>query len=293
MNVIRRRYAIDSVSPLKLLLVLVLGLGFFIYGCSSPPPENKQVEVLTPSPERDPATVPAALQNLDYSEFKHSNESHTRLPCLLCHIRAEGLTTPKMPGHMPCAGCHVQQFADTKSQMCSICHTDAVTGTVKSFPPLRSFNVRFDHGRHLRQTNCGACHKPTQAGVALSIPSGRGAHASCFQCHGPRTEIEGRNIGSCGVCHEPGRLVRSSQQSKAFRFNFSHGEHVGKMSCSSCHTVRAGAARSRQVSSPLTVMHSARPASQSCGNCHNSKRAFGISDFTNCKRCHEGKTFQF
>jgi len=289
----RRQSGIISVSTVKLLLVGVLGFSAIIYGCSSPPSENVRVEAPVPSPAPILETVPAVAENIDYSEFKHSNEAHTQLSCLLCHVRAEGLTTPKVPGHMSCAGCHAQEFADSNSQMCSICHTDAATGVVKRFPPLSSFGVRFDHGRHLPQTGCATCHEPRRGGVALSIPSGSGAHATCFQCHGPQTEIEGRNIGSCVVCHTPGRPVRSSEQAKAFEFGFSHREHSGKMACSTCHTVRAGAPRGRQVGSPLTIMHSSRSGSQSCGNCHNNKRAFGDSDFNNCKRCHEGKTFKF
>lgn len=228
----------------------------------------------------------------DYSKFQHSNPMHSRLPCLLCHTRAEGLTTPKRSGHMPCAGCHIEQFANNQSPLCIICHT--ATG-VKPFPPLRSFNIQFDHGKHLRQTNCVTCHKPTRRGVALSIPTGAAAHQTCFQCHGPRTEVGGRNIGSCGVCHQPGRPVRGSEWAKAFEVNFSHQEHgrKGNVSCSACHTVRAGMARGRQVSSPIAAMHFAPSGRESCASCHNNKRAFGNSDFTNCKKCHEGKTFKF
>ena len=29
-----------------------------------------------------------------------------------------------------------------------------------------------------------------------------------------------------------------------------------------------------------------------CSSCHNNKRAFG-EDFTQCKRCHEQRTFKF
>ncbi len=171
--------------------------------------------------------------------------------------------------------------------MCNICHT--ATG-VKAFPPLRSFNVKFDHGRHINQTNCATCHKPSRRGVALSVPSGASAHSTCYQCHTPRAE----GLSSCSVCHQPGRPVRGSEWAR-FQMNFNHSEHTrgGKMNCASCHTVLRGAARGRQVTSPLAVMHFPKPGTVSCGNCHNSKRAFGISDFSNCKRCHEGKNFKF
>lgn len=243
------------------------------------------------------SAVPQPVANApaeDYSKFQHTNPMHSRLPCLLCHKRAEGLTTPKMPGHMPCAGCHVQQFSDNTSPMCIICHLPG-SAAAKHFPPLRSFNIQFDHASHLRQTNCATCHRTSRRGVAFSVPSGAAAHITCFKCHGPQTMVGDRNIGSCSTCHQIGRPVRGSDQARAFAFNFDHREHIskGNMNCAACHTVRAGMARGRQVSAPAASMHFPPAGTMSCGGCHNSKRAFGISDFTNCKRCHQSGSFKF
>jgi c(7)-type cytochrome triheme protein len=225
------------------------------------------------------------------ARFDHRSAQHARMPCLLCHIRTEGRTTPKMPGHTPCSGCHVQQFADNQNAICTVCHTAT---SVKPFPPLRSFNTKFDHAAHIRQTNCAACHKPSRRGAGFSVPSRVAAHAACFACHRPQTEIGGRNIGSCGTCHQPGRPVRNSDWSRAYAVNFSHREHLGaRINCASCHNVLRGTARGRQVTSPLVSMHFAPPGRASCGACHNNKRAFGPPDFADCKRCHEGKTFRF
>lgn len=228
------------------------------------------------------------IQN--YSRFQHSNPTHARMPCLLCHKRDDNAAAPKFAGHSSCSGCHAAQFADNTSPICTICHT--ATG-IKRFPGLRSFNVRFDHARHLRQSNCATCHKPSRRGVALSVPSGTGAHTTCFQCHGPRTEVGGKNIGSCGVCHTPGRPTRNSDWAAAFAKNFDHSDHRGTLNCSSCHTVRAGMPRGRQVSAPIASMHFARTRTLSCATCHNNKRAFGGDDFADCKRCHQGTTFRF
>lgn len=227
----------------------------------------------------------------DYSKFRHDNPMHARMPCLLCHKRNDNSAKIKFSGHMPCAGCHTQQFAGSQSPMCTICHTET---SVKTFPPLRSFNIQFDHGSHVRQTNCATCHKPSRRGVAVSVPSGAAAHATCFQCHAPKKEVGGRNIGSCSTCHQPGTPVRGSDSARAFSRNFSHQEHTRhNMNCTACHTVKAGASRGRQVSSPAPSMHFAPPRSVSCGGCHNDKRAFGTEDFSNCKRCHEGRSFKF
>ncbi len=223
--------------------------------------------------------------------FQHETAQHKRMPCLVCHIRSEGRTTPKMPGHIPCASCHVQQFADNTSPMCVICHT--ATG-VKPFPAMRSFRTVFDHSKHVRQTGCATCHKPASRGVALSVPSRVNAHVTCFQCHGAQSVAGDRQIGSCSTCHQPGRPSRFSAGSKAYSVNFSHSEHARKgLSCSECHTIRPGNARRGQVGSPLVSMHFAPARTKSCGACHDNKRAFGGTDFSDCKRCHEGSTFKF
>src|ERR1041384_6104753 len=95
-----------------------------------------------------------------YSQFKHDNKNHARLPCLLCHRRENNSAQPTLPGkasHAPCTGCHAQQFANPASEICTICHTDAQSGKVKAFPPLRSFDARFDHAKH-RDASCATCH---------------------------------------------------------------------------------------------------------------------------------------
>ena len=267
------------------------------YACSSGPANTavNNGNVVSPAATSEPTPEFAVQQsdpNLDYSKFDHSSAAHTRMPCLLCHVRSEEYTSPKLAGHTPCSACHVQQFADSNSKMCTICHTDVTTGAVKNFPPLRSFNIKFDHAGHLSQTGCATCHSPTGRGAALSIPAGARAHATCFQCHEPQAEVAGRNIGSCNTCHEPGRPTRTSESAKAFKFKFSHRSH-SRNDCSICHTVLAGTARGRQVTAPVTAMHFSSGRGQSCGNCHNGKRAFGADNFANCKRCHEGNTFQF
>ena len=232
--------------------------------------------------------TPASNAQADFSRFKHSNATHSRLPCLVCHTRSDNSTTPKYMGHIPCASCHQQQFAEgNRSPLCTICHT--ATG-VKRFPGLKSFNARFDHAKHQRQANCASCHKATRGGVGFSIPTGARAHASCFQCH---TANSGNALASCGTCHQPGTPPRDSNWAKAYTTSFTHARHLQSMNCASCHTVKAGAARGRQVTSPLTSMHFAPRNTPSCAACHNNQRAFGGDDFKDCRRCHRGASFKF
>lgn len=276
------------------LVVLISGClasGYAFSSCSNSDNTAKIVptESLPETSEFSP--VPVIDPNADFSKFQHSNPEHSRFPCALCHRREDNSPVPKLSGHLPCAGCHVAQFADNKNAICTICHTSADTGVVKRFPVLRSFNVLFDHAKHLRRTNCADCHRPSRNGVSQSIPSGLSAHTACFQCHSPGTQSGERNIDSCNVCHQPGKSSQVSDWAKAYTVNFSHARH--KLNCTNCHSVKSGASRGNQLTAPVASMHFASGRGQSCATCHNNKRAFGGSDFSDCRRCHEGKTFRF
>ena len=229
----------------------------------------------------------------DFSQFKHDDRNHARLPCLLCHRRDNNSPQPTLPGkaaHAPCTGCHAQQFSNPASEICMICHTDVQSGKVKAFPALRSFDARFDHATHV-STTCATCHRRNRNGVGLSIPSRLNAHVTCFSCHTPGAQANGKNISSCGTCHQLGRLVRTPEQAPAYRVGFSHANHDA--SCSACHQVRAGLQRGRQVSAPLPLNHHAPVTAFSCASCHNGQRTFGGDEFSACKRCHKGSAWHF
>ena len=205
-------------------------------------------------------------------------------------------------GHSPCTGCHAQQFNDPRSPICTICHTetDSANPPVKPFPKLQSFGFTFDHASHTAgaaRANCATCHRPSgRALVALSIPSGAGAHAACFRCHTPSgVGGDGRDISSCDTCHQLGRPSRVSAWSGAYTSTpFSHASHAREgLACADCHTVRAGAPLARQVSAPYPAQHHAPAGTKSCASCHDDKRAFGGEDFNDCTRCHRGNAWHF
>ena len=237
----------------------------------------------------------------DYSQFKHDSAQHARLPCLLCHRRESNSARPTLPGksnHAPCSGCHAQQFSDSSSPICTICHTNSQTGAMKSFPDLQSFNVKFDHARHSSVgTTCATCHRPNRRGIALSIPAGQSAHNICFRCHTPEAKSNeaNRNLGSCSTCHELGRHVWTTERAAAFRMGFSHKSHDASenLSCSGCHRVKVGQPIGRQVTTPIALNHHAPPRAVSCMTCHNGKKAFGGDDFSVCTRCHKGPLWRF
>jgi c(7)-type cytochrome triheme protein len=281
---------------LAVLLIGPLSFGIFI-ACSKPettaeltpiggPPPASNVNGISPVPVIDPGA--------DFSRFQHTNETHARFPCALCHERKDNSPIPKLTGHTSCSGCHTAQFADNKSAICTVCHTNAESGAIKAFPPLKSFNVVFNHARHANQTGCATCHKPSGNGVARSIPSGLNAHNTCFQCHSPGSQSGDRSIDSCSTCHQAGRFGGSiSERAAAYeKTPFRHDKH--RLDCTACHTIMAGTARGRQVTSTLAVMHFANRGRQSCASCHNNRRAFGGDDFFDCTRCHKTKgTFKF
>jgi c(7)-type cytochrome triheme protein len=258
---------------------------------------NSRAHVEIPPDPQNPQTQMQFPEGLDYSKFQHNTQNHSRLPCLLCHRRDSNAAVPKRPGasnHLPCAGCHAQQFAGAEGPICTICHSDVKSGALKSFPRLRSFNMKFDHARHLRMggLSCASCHRPARGGVAFSIPSGFSAHNTCFRCHGPETQSGGRNISSCGTCHQLGGYVRTPQFAQSFRLGFSHEKH-GKQACNECHLIRAGMPQRRQVTQPEPLNHHASGRGLSCQTCHNGQKAFGGDDFSVCQRCHTGETWRF
>jgi hypothetical protein len=275
---------------------LVAGLGALVIACSlfgfslvralRPDAAVFKTETATSLTSEEQAT--------DFSNFVHTNPTHARMPCLLCHQRQDNsgrIGFPGKQGHTPCLGCHQQQFSTGNgAPICTICHTNAETGATKRFPPLQDFTMRFNHSRH-SHVNCSVCHQSSRRGVAFSIPSGANAHTTCFQCH---TASSANSMASCSVCHQSGRFVRTSEIARAFQVNFSHERHSrAGMNCASCHTVQTGTARGTQVTEPLASMHFAPTHAMSCAACHNGKRAFGADDFANCKRCHIGNKFSF
>jgi len=267
-------------------VTLVLA-GIFVFSAQTRSAETREPQMQVP-------------ENADYSKFHHDSSYHARLPCLLCHRRETNEVRPAMPGksnHLPCAGCHVKQFADSSNAICTTCHTNVQSGSLKPFPGLSSFNMKFDHARHLRlgSLGCVTCHRSSRAGVAMTIPAGFSAHVTCFQCHGPGAKSGDRDISSCGVCHELGRHIRPSEVASAFRVSFSHAKHKRDegLNCNDCHRIKPGVAQRFQVTAPQPLNHHASLSALSCMTCHNGKRAFGGDDFSVCKRCHNRETWHF
>jgi len=242
----------------------------------------------------------------DYSKFIHTSQQHSSLSCNSCHERTDNAAVPRFPGHKACTNCHLSQFTTPAVPMCLICHTDTNSGNppLRSFPAnfKESFNVKFDHTQHMTgsakpQNGCSGCHnRPLNRGVALSIPADLAAHAQCYTCHTPSSKSgAGREIASCGVCHDKKAYSPASTNSRSFRYAFGHSKHGPgqRLQCSTCHNLTAGVAPNRQVSSPLPTEHFPLARGMNCSTCHNGTRDFGGDlDFKNCRRCHSSATFR-
>lgn len=258
--------------------------------------------VATASPPRVVLNFGPPAQQEGAQNFSHSTPRHASLACDSCHHRTDNSARPRWPGHKDCTECHAPEFFTSGSPLCLNCHTDVSTQSppLKDFPPIQSFNARFDHAAHSQgaarpEQGCASCHQPMRRGVALSILAGSGAHENCYSCHTPGARAAGRDISSCATCHASGRLARTPTNSRAYAVSFSHAAHGPRQNlrCDSCHTVRAGAGQGRQVASPQPTQHFGSGRAQSCMTCHNNRRAFGGDDFADCKRCHKGQTFKF
>ena len=305
MNVLRRCFTTETqrtteVAQRRRLSTVTLILALIVVGMTFVTILNSRVSGSMPKiptgflPDQQQMQFP---EGLDYGKFQHSSQNHARLPCRLCHQRDDNSPRPKRPAgskHLPCAGCHAQQFSSSEGPICTICHTDVKSGALKAFPRLQSFRMTFDHARHqsMGRVSCATCHQPARGGVALSIPAGFNAHITCFRCHTPRAQSGGRDISSCGTCHELGGYSRTPESAPAFQVSFNHSRHQ-KIACTECHQVRPGMPQRRQVTAPEPLNHHATGRGKSCMTCHDGKRAFGGDDFAVCKRCHTGATWHF
>ena len=244
--------------------------------------------------------------NRDYSKFLHSSQKHSSLACNSCHERADNSATPRFPGHKACTDCHRSQFTTPQIPMCVICHqnTSSNNPPLKNFPTSfnEPFNVKFDHAQHNNgaarpQRGCAGCHSsPINRGAGLSIPANLAAHNGCYTCHTPSSKsAAGREIASCGVCHDQKSYRPTPTNARSYRYAFSHADHDAreKLACNDCHRLTAGAAQTRQVSSPAASEHFVTTRSMTCVTCHNGRRSFGGDlAFKDCKRCHSGPTFR-
>ena len=234
------------------------------------------------------------------------SQRHSSVACNSCHERTDNSATPRFPGHKACTDCHRSQFTTPQVPMCTICHTDISSSNppLKNFPASfnEPFNVKFDHAQHMTgaarpQRGCAGCHSsPVNRGVGFRSPRiSRHITIATRVTRLRANRTAGREIASCGVCHDQKSYRPTSTNARAYRYAFSHADHGARerLACADCHKLTAGAAQTRQVSSPSAAEHFVTTRSTTCLTCHNGKRSFGGDlAFKDCKRCHSGPTFR-
>lgn len=274
-------------NTLKLFFVFS-AVAFFASSCLRQTSEKLPTTITA---SETPGLLTSRTSDATFEAFSHSVPEHKQFDCDSCHRREKGVEI-KYAAHEACIGCHLNQFTSREGAICAICHqeTKSIPPPVQPFPVRfqEGFNMKFDHAAHARgaglpREGCVACHEPN--GPGKTIPVGIRAHANCYTCHTPESKI-----GACNVCHEIAPYRRTSPSRYVFGVAFSHSDHSGRqgMDCSDCHSVRAGAPQSRQVTNIVAKQHKVA-AGNNCYSCHNGNRAFGgngLNDFANCKRCH-------
>lgn len=283
-----------SVNINTTLKAIFVSVALAVFAASCFQQARKAAPTITATNTNLPMTE--RISDKDYGAFSHSVPEHNEVNCDSCHQRESGAARLAFPGHDSCISCHMNAFTNTKSGICANCHTDVQTvpATMKAFPArfIEGFNMKFNHAAHMTgdarpPEGCASCHSP--AGASQSIPSGISAHSTCYTCHTPES-----NVGSCSVCHTIAPYNRTPATSNVIKAVFRHSDHTPRqgVNCAECHTVRASATQSRQVSAPSAVEHVSAGEGVSCRTCHNDRRAFGDSNFSNCGKCHTGSGFK-
>jgi c(7)-type cytochrome triheme protein len=270
---------------------LIVALAMLIAACCAitigagpvPNPAQKQ--------QKPSQTLPASSPN---DHFQHMSAEHSKMKCDQCHVRRADAIKPIMPGHRACISCHIKEFTSTGFRICANCHNgiNAIRPAVLPFPERQSFGVAFSHKTHAtyqngeRRAECADCHKV--AGAGTTFP----AHKECYVCHKSPDQVQsGEKVGgaSCGECHTTTiNPMPHGAVAKAYNYRFTHAVHAQgqKIACTECHNVTSLSSGTAQVAVPALKEHR-NAGFQSCGGCHNGKRAFGgeLVDQA-CARCH-------
>ena len=87
------KYRYNAITSRRLcelvVLIFIISIcGYLFVSCTTKQEvvENKQLET-PPAPTATPLVE--VNPNVDFTDFKHTNPQHERLPCLLCHKRED------------------------------------------------------------------------------------------------------------------------------------------------------------------------------------------------------------
>jgi hypothetical protein len=209
----------------------------------------------------------------DCAECHTSPADHFPGPCAACHLDTNSFSNVSFDhsqvANQDCAACHAPP-PNHYGPPCSVCHLDTTNFR----------NVSFDHSRVAGQ-DCAACHTPppNHYGTPCSachldtanFRNVRFDHAfaggqDCAACHAPPPN---HFPGACRDCHQDTGNWRNATFNHTFPLN--HGGANGQ--CTTCHAGNS-------------------PPAYTCFSCHNQGEMLeehaeeGITDISNCVRCH-------
>lgn len=213
----------------------------------------------------------------DFGQLDFSHKKHLGMyGCSDCHDSVfkpsrnnPHFTMQQMEQGKSCGSCHDAKTAFSVKGDCNKCHQ---AGEITL--PGDSF---FSHKTHLDLTfSCSDCHNklfvpgPNRGNYTMQdMEKGR----SCGACHDGKSAFSVKN--ECQKCHKNVKDVSF----KAFNAKFSHASHLGMFKCDECHSALfIGGSQSIRYS--MNDMEKGK----SCGACHDSKSAFGVSG--SCDKCH-------
>ena len=102
----------------------------------------------------------------------------------------------------------------------------------------------------------------------------------CNTCHGTKEHTKSNvNKEACDTCH---KLTSFTLETSGMPVNFTHQNHARRFSCSECHPKLF---LMKKGSTKLAMDDMYR--GNSCGSCHNGKKAFSTSS---CSKCHAKMT---
>lgn len=223
------------------------------------------------------------IKNIGAVAFSHTIH-RTKYTCAQCHssiagagVASKRFTMSDMEKGKSCGTCHNGKIAFSVTA-CSKCHP------VKdvSF----SNDARFSHDKHLAVYTCVDCHNQlfiagpkNKRFTMVQMEKG----SSCGSCHDGSTVFSVK--GDCDKCHKSTvNVVFNLKETGAS--TFSHAVHKDMFKCAECHSqiFRAGKSSTRAT---MADMEKGR----SCGTCHNTKTAFGVT--SDCQKCHTVRQIHF
>ncbi len=203
--------------------------------------------------------VESVSKNFDHGRMTFKLDGkHIGLACVKCHLDAHSPADLKATP-LECSSCHQKddEHAGKFGQNCAACHSAAGWKPASFDHNLSGFKL---DGKHVDVT-CNACHKNNVF---------KGTPATCAACHADPTYHAGMFPGqACSDCHSTASW-RPAKYNGTHSFPMDHGEKNN--TCADCHQ-------------PTLTQWT-------CSTCHaqneisRKHQEEGISDFSDCLRCH-------